>query len=76
MVEPASRTATPRSSTTSPAAGAELLAAYRAAVTGEEQRWTRGTDRPGTGTAGQRPTGPADGDEGPDRPGTEHIDLD
>ncbi len=55
------------------AAGTELLAAYRAAVTGQEQRWTR-TARP----PARPPAEPADGGEGTDdgRPGTEHIDLD
>ncbi|MET8676492.1 DUF5304 domain-containing protein [Streptomyces sp. NPDC004647] len=43
------------------AAGSELLAAYRAAVEGQERRWTRGEGGP----------------EGPDGPsGTERIDLD
>lgn len=47
------------------AAGSELLAAYRAAVEGQERRWTRGA----TGT------GPGEhGDDGP--AGTERIDLD
>ncbi|WP_438488435.1 DUF5304 domain-containing protein [Streptomyces sp. S186] len=52
------------------AAGSELLAAYRSAVTGSERRWTRDT-----GPAG-RPEGPADDprDDGP--AGTERIDLD
>ncbi|GHE50860.1 hypothetical protein GCM10018785_20790 [Streptomyces longispororuber] len=51
------------------AAGAELLAAYRSAVTGQESRWTR---EPGDGPAA--PGGPGRRDEGPG-PG-EHIDLD
>ncbi|MCM2576415.1 DUF5304 domain-containing protein [Streptomyces meridianus] len=46
------------------AAGSELLAAYRAAVEGQERRWTRGTPADGTDR----------GDDGP--PGTERIDLD
>ncbi|WJV49279.1 DUF5304 domain-containing protein [Streptomyces flavofungini] len=50
------------------AAGAELLAAYRSAVTGQEARWTR------DGTASAAPDGPDRRDEGPG-PG-EHIDLD
>ncbi|MFE9247600.1 DUF5304 family protein [Streptomyces sp. NPDC007088] len=74
------------------AAGAELLAAYRSAVSGQESRWTRG-DQPSasggatpTGTAGQHPgKGPGqDGTDGPSGPGRdeegpgrgEHIDLD
>jgi hypothetical protein len=72
------------------AAGSELLAAYRSAVSAQEQRWTRGSglDVRDGGTAGD---GPADHDdhpgrpgghkEGPDRPDGgpepgEHIDLD
>ncbi|MBP2402431.1 hypothetical protein SNS2_1014 [Streptomyces netropsis] len=58
-------------------AGSELLAAYRAAVQGQEGRWTRGerpgsapTDRPGTA----RDTPPGKGDEAAG--GTERIDLD
>ncbi|MBY8886225.1 DUF5304 domain-containing protein [Streptomyces sp. PTM05] len=43
-------------------AGSELLAAYRAAVTGQESRWTRATR-----------TTDAPGDDGP---GPERIDLD
>ena len=46
------------------AAGSELLAAYRAAVEGQERRWTRGTET----DRGER------GDDGPS--GTERIDLD
>ncbi|WP_064456249.1 DUF5304 domain-containing protein [Streptomyces hygroscopicus] len=46
-------------------AGSELLAAYRAAVAGQERRWTRGAD--------DRPKGP--GDEG-ESSSSEHIDLD
>jgi hypothetical protein len=45
------------------AAGGELLAAYRAAVTGHERRWS--SDSGGSG-------GPDDGEA----PGGEHIDLD
>ncbi|MGX8905678.1 DUF5304 domain-containing protein [Streptomyces netropsis] len=58
-------------------AGSELLAAYRAAVQGQEGRWTRGerpasapADRPGT--APDTPPGKGDGAAG----GTERIDLD
>ncbi|MFI8099821.1 DUF5304 domain-containing protein [Streptomyces sp. NPDC086023] len=57
------------------AAGGELLAAYRSAVSGHETRWTRGT--PG-GDSGRRPwedlksQGPDDEGPGP----TERIDLD
>lgn len=50
------------------AAGAELLAAYRSAVTGQEARWTRDDTAPGA------PDGSDRRDEGPG-PG-EHIDLD
>ncbi|MGR3933344.1 DUF5304 domain-containing protein [Streptomyces sp. BRA346] len=46
-------------------AGSELLAAYRAAVTGQEQRWTRGDDSGGA----------SGGDEGQSS-SSEHIDLD
>ncbi|AJC58959.1 MULTISPECIES: DUF5304 domain-containing protein [Streptomyces] len=52
------------------AAGSELLAAYRSAVTGSEGRWTRGEsadDRPEGQAADPRDDGPA---------GTERIDLD
>ncbi|ANZ19189.1 DUF5304 domain-containing protein [Streptomyces noursei] len=52
------------------AAGSELLAAYRSAVTGSEGRWTRGEsadDRPEGRAADPRDDGPA---------GTERIDLD
>ncbi|MEV5507027.1 DUF5304 family protein [Streptomyces orinoci] len=49
------------------AAGGELLAAYRAAVQGQERRWTRGA-------TGEKPAaGDGPGGEGG---GTEHIDLD
>ncbi|GGR94342.1 hypothetical protein GCM10010252_36270 [Streptomyces aureoverticillatus] len=50
------------------AAGAELLAAYRSAVTGQESRWTRGDAGP------TPPSGPDRRDEGPGP--VEHIDLD
>ncbi|MFD9883893.1 DUF5304 domain-containing protein [Streptomyces alboflavus] len=50
------------------AAGAELLAAYRSAVTGQEARWTRDD------TAAAAPDGSDRRDEGPG-PG-ERIDLD
>ncbi|WP_055556236.1 DUF5304 domain-containing protein [Streptomyces sp. NBRC 110028] len=46
-------------------AGSELLAAYRAAVTGQEQRWTRSGDSGRT----------SGGDEG-QTSSSEHIDLD
>jgi len=46
-------------------AGSELLAAYRAAVTGQEERWTRGGDDGGA----------SGGDEGQSS-SSEHIDLD
>ncbi|MFI0778815.1 DUF5304 domain-containing protein [Streptomyces sp. NPDC021212] len=46
-------------------AGSELLAAYRAAVTGQEQRWTQSGDSGRT----------SDGDEGQGS-SSEHIDLD
>ncbi|EFL26808.1 conserved hypothetical protein [Streptomyces himastatinicus ATCC 53653] len=46
-------------------AGSELLAAYRAAVTGQEERWTRGGDDKDT----------SHGDEGQSS-SSEHIDLD
>ncbi|MGW2324474.1 DUF5304 domain-containing protein [Streptomyces sp. NPDC001700] len=46
-------------------AGSELLAAYRAAVTGQEQRWTQ------SGESGGAPRG----DEGQSS-SSEHIDLD
>ncbi|MFJ2770151.1 DUF5304 domain-containing protein [Streptomyces sp. NPDC087300] len=57
------------------AAGSELLAAYRSAVTGQEGRWTRGDEADGGARGGAR---------GDDRPGRteegpasgEHIDLD
>jgi hypothetical protein len=62
------------------AAGSELLAAYRAAVSGQEQRWTRGASDPKP--PGEKPAR-ADGgsdrddpDDRDDRPGTERIDLD
>ncbi|CAL9397695.1 DUF5304 domain-containing protein [Streptomyces sp. enrichment culture] len=43
------------------AAGNELLAAYRSAVQGHEQRWTRGGDEPGRGQAGRDAGGSRDG---------------
>ncbi|MDT0346562.1 DUF5304 domain-containing protein [Streptomyces litchfieldiae] len=60
-------------------AGQELLAAYRAAVLGQEGRWTRGAaPRPERDTAARR-----DGDGDPEEPddpdtapGSERIDLD
>ncbi|GAA0470122.1 DUF5304 domain-containing protein [Streptomyces stramineus] len=51
-------------------AGSELLAAYRAAVQGQEQRWTRG-EPPRHPGAGEGP-GKGDGATG----GSERIDLD
>jgi hypothetical protein len=73
------------------AAGSELLAAYRAAVEGQERRWIRGADgfrdpddlddpKGPNGPSGPgRSKGPgrSDGPDGPDGPsGTERIDLD
>ncbi|MFG2580550.1 DUF5304 domain-containing protein [Streptomyces malaysiensis] len=46
-------------------AGTELLAAYRAAVTGQERRWTQGSE---SGTKG--------GGEESESSSSEHIDLD
>ncbi|MFJ6698712.1 DUF5304 domain-containing protein [Streptomyces sp. NPDC091272] len=65
------------------AAGNELLAAYRSAVAGHEERWTREsadsagrTDRP----ADRADKSPKSSEEGPDDPDDrskgEHIDLD
>ncbi|MFE0177050.1 DUF5304 domain-containing protein [Streptomyces sp. NPDC059002] len=54
------------------AAGSELLAAYRSAVTGQEGRWTRGDEASGGAPGGAR--GEDRPDEGP--PSGEHIDLD
>ncbi|WP_116211286.1 DUF5304 domain-containing protein [Streptomyces olivoreticuli] len=51
-------------------AGSELLAAYRAAVQGQEARWTRGE----SAKPAERPEGPGRGDAGAG--GTERIDLD
>ncbi|MCQ6556917.1 DUF5304 domain-containing protein [Streptomyces sp. C10-9-1] len=51
------------------AAGGELLAAYRSAVEGQEQRWTRGAREPQAPQESGR--GPGE-DPGP----TERIDLD
>ncbi|MER5784638.1 DUF5304 family protein [Streptomyces mobaraensis] len=59
-------------------AGSELMAAYRAAVKGQEQRWTRSAaeDRPaGDGPAAGRDGG-GKGDGGEAAGGTERIDLD
>ncbi|ATL27130.1 DUF5304 domain-containing protein [Streptomyces formicae] len=55
------------------AAGSELLAAYRSAVTGQEGRWTRDDDEASGGARGG-----ARGDDRPDEgPSSgEHIDLD
>ncbi|MGW1075293.1 DUF5304 domain-containing protein [Streptomyces sp. NPDC002537] len=51
-------------------AGSELLAAYRAALQGQESRWTRGdAEKPADG-----PGAPGRGDAGTG--GTERIDLD
>ncbi|MEV7420669.1 DUF5304 domain-containing protein [Streptomyces sp. NPDC089919] len=57
------------------AAGTELLAAYRSAVTGHERRWTR---EPGAAPGPATAAGPADGrDPGDEDPGpSERIDLD
>ncbi|MDI5963540.1 DUF5304 domain-containing protein [Streptomyces sp. SL13] len=64
------------------AAGGELLSAYRAAVTGQEQRWTRSTGsgdpftKPApTGSTAAGDTG-SDGEEGDGPAGPERIDLD
>ncbi len=66
-------------------AGANLLAAYRAAVTGQEDRWTRGARPAGgaKGGTGSKAAGSTDGtpaaggdDDDPGRPGAERIDLD
>ncbi|MBH1936216.1 DUF5304 domain-containing protein [Streptomyces sp. AV19] len=55
-------------------AGSELLAAYRAAVRGQEQRWTRGAADDRGGKEGRDGR---DGDGGGGAPGgTERIDLD
>ncbi|MEU0137456.1 DUF5304 domain-containing protein [Streptomyces sp. NPDC006296] len=63
------------------AAGSELLAAYRTAVEGQENRWTRGTEGASAGTgntpgpgkkAADDPSDPRDEGTG----GSEHIDLD
>ncbi|MEV6672406.1 DUF5304 domain-containing protein [Streptomyces sp. NPDC051162] len=52
-------------------AGSELLAAYRAAVQGQEARWTRGE---GAAKPAEGPGGPGRGDAGTG--GAERIDLD
>ncbi|MBB5118579.1 hypothetical protein AF335_00965 [Streptomyces eurocidicus] len=63
-------------------AGSELLAAYRAAVQGQEGRWTRGASGDGPSDSAGAPTGgPAGGPEGPRGDdgtpgGSERIDLD
>ncbi|MGK5729878.1 DUF5304 family protein [Streptomyces sp. URMC 124] len=51
-------------------AGSELLAAYRAAVRGQEARWVR--EEPAARPA--KPSGPGEGDGG--KGGSERIDLD
>ncbi|WP_340562119.1 DUF5304 domain-containing protein [Streptomyces sp. GSL17-111] len=56
------------------AAGGELLAAYRSAVTDAEQRWTRRPD--GTDRSTARPEADSGDDRRDEPPGTEHIDLD
>ncbi|MGW3571820.1 DUF5304 domain-containing protein [Streptomyces sp. NPDC000941] len=57
-------------------AGTELLAAYRAAVQGQEQRWTRGDDD-GATEADDRADKPEKGpDNGNESSSSEHIDLD
>ncbi|WP_217196472.1 DUF5304 domain-containing protein [Streptomyces buecherae] len=58
-------------------AGTELLAAARAAVSGQEQRWTRGDDEAARGAAPGAATEREDDDRRDDTPpGSEHIDLD
>lgn len=61
------------------AAGGELLSAYRAAVAGDEQRWTRAASdsrTPGGDPFTKRPQDPGGrGDDG-DGPAPERIDLD
>ncbi|WP_372406962.1 DUF5304 domain-containing protein [Streptomyces luteireticuli] len=56
-------------------AGSELLAAYRAAVRGQEERWTRRAAEDVRGGSGGR-DGRDDGDGGDAPGGTERIDLD
>ncbi|MGY0062515.1 DUF5304 domain-containing protein [Streptomyces sp. LZ34] len=56
-------------------AGTELLAAYRAAVQGQEQRWTRGGDNRADETD-DRANKADEGDEGDESSSSEHIDLD
>ncbi|MFE2188016.1 DUF5304 family protein [Streptomyces sp. NPDC059455] len=46
-------------------AGSELLAAYRAAVTGQERRWTQGAEGDSKGSGGESESS-----------SSEHIDLD
>ncbi|MDX3232050.1 DUF5304 domain-containing protein [Streptomyces sp. ME19-01-6] len=53
-------------------AGTELLAAYRAAVQGQEQHWTRGDDS----RAHKGDKGDKGDDEGGESSSSEHIDLD
>ncbi|WP_433548033.1 DUF5304 domain-containing protein [Streptomyces sp. CA-294286] len=61
------------------AAGNELLAAYRSAVVGHEQRWTQGSTAPTTSSERTDKT-PRSSEKGPDDPEDrskgEHIDLD
>ncbi|MFE6776156.1 DUF5304 family protein [Streptomyces sp. NPDC057702] len=58
-------------------AGTELLAAARAAVAGQEQRWTRGDDQAARAQAPEA-AGEREGDDRRDDtpPGSERIDLD
>lgn len=53
-------------------AGTEILAAYRAAVQGQEQRWTRGGDDRGS----KADDGANKADKGDESSTSEHIDLD
>jgi hypothetical protein len=53
-------------------AGSELLAAYRAAVQGQEQRWTRGAEDRAT----EADDGADKTDKGGESSSSEHIDLD
>ncbi|WP_175412337.1 DUF5304 domain-containing protein [Streptomyces sp. TRM64462] len=56
------------------AAGSELLAAYRSAVQGHEQRWTRPDGRPADAASPRPEGGPKEDGGGP--AGSEQIDLD
>ncbi|MER0245978.1 DUF5304 domain-containing protein, partial [Streptomyces sp. HSW2009] len=58
-------------------AGSELLAAARAAVTGQEQRWTRDDDQAAReGAPAAEPGTKKDGGRDDTPPGSERIDLD